>query len=259
MRARRPRLAVRRETRIAPIGPAVRRSGAASVCAARRRSRRGRRSARRRAAGGVARERGRRGPSELRRAAARPVRGGRSGREPVPTPAADAAIGRPAGGERHELPVAVGDRARSGSRPPTGAATGERRLGSAGSSSSVERQERATRSGRRPGVDSVASRTRASGRRRTITTWSAPVPAPSSSTMARDDRVGRDRAGQALQDPGERLGLGAAACPRVSATASRSRMAASPTSRRATRTTRSAGRGSADEAQQLDACRGPRR
>ena len=54
----------------------------------------------------------------------------------------------------------------------------------------------------------VASRTRESGRRRATTTWSAPVAARELLDDRVDDGVGRHRARQARQDPGERLGLG---------------------------------------------------
>ncbi len=71
-------------------------------------------------------------------------------------------------------------------RPRSRRATGSRpaALSSVGSSRSlignrVDEVEPPVRA-----LTRVASRTRASGRRRTITTWSAPVPAPSSSTIA---------------------------------------------------------------------------
>ncbi len=49
-----------------------------------------------------------------------------------------------------------------------------------------------------------------SGRRRTTATWSAPVPTPSSSTIASTIASGETERASAAQDPGERLGLGAA-------------------------------------------------
>ena len=108
-----------------------------------------------------------------------------------------------------------------GDRPATAAARTGTATGSTSRSATSSGSSRSMRSPMGRMVDEsgtpgrvlvrVASRTIASGRRRTTTTWSAPVAEPSSSTIAPDDRVGRDGARQAGQDPRERLGLAASA------------------------------------------------
>ena len=124
------------------------------------------------------------------RAGRRRSRAGRAaGRRPDRARSATAVSRRPR--ERRDREARRARRPRPGPRARAGAA-------------------RCARSGRRAASsDSTASRTRASGRRRTTATWSAPVPAPSSSTIAATIASGETDRRQRAQDPGERLGLGA--------------------------------------------------
>ena len=124
---------------------------------------------------------------------------------------------------------------------PTGMATGSRPAPSASSSAGSSRSAigRSVVESGTPGraLTRVASRTRASGRRRTMTMWSAPVASASSSTMAP-----RIASGDTVRDRLDRIRANDSASSRRptsrAATASRWRIAANPTrTMRPTRTT----------------------
>ena len=165
--------------------------------------------------------------------------------------------------ERHQLRVAVGIGLDRHGRQ---AAAARRRDGELGGRPHPRPDPRARESGsvvRDVGAparvdERIASRLRVSGRRRTTTTWSAPVPIPSSSTIASTMASGdTDRA-----RPRRIRAKDSASVRRVpsvpaasSALADRRRGRRGPAS---TTTTRSRGRGSTSSRSSLDRRRGPR-